>query len=98
MFSAGLVDECHLLICPLFLGAGKPSLPRDMRAHLELLDERRFGNGVVYVRYRSRPDNLGAVVVRSSGTWRAGYALQSENRRGTARFKVESPMREPSWA
>ncbi|HEY5171546.1 MAG TPA: dihydrofolate reductase family protein [Acidimicrobiia bacterium] len=51
-FNAGLVDECQLLICPVFVGTGKPSLPRDMRANLELLDERRFSNGVVYVRYR----------------------------------------------
>ena len=51
-FRAGLVDECQLLIYPLFVGTGKPSLPRDMRADLELLDTRRFSNGVVYVRYR----------------------------------------------
>jgi len=51
-FRAGLVDECHLLIHPVFVGAGKSSLPRDSRADLELLDERRFSNGVVYVRYR----------------------------------------------
>jgi len=51
-FKAGLVDECQLFICPVFVGAGKPSLPRDMRAELELLDERRFSSGVVYVRYR----------------------------------------------
>jgi dihydrofolate reductase len=51
-FRAGLVDECHLLICPVFVGAGKAALPRDTRADLELLDERRFSNGVVYVRYR----------------------------------------------
>jgi dihydrofolate reductase len=51
-FKAGLVDECQLLIHPVFLGAGKPSLPRDLRADLELLDERRFGNGAVYVHYR----------------------------------------------
>jgi dihydrofolate reductase len=51
-FRAGLVDECHFFIGPVFLGAGKPSLPRDMRADLELLDERRFDNGCVYVRYR----------------------------------------------
>jgi dihydrofolate reductase len=51
-FRAGLVDECHLFISPVFLGAGKSSLPRDTRADLELLDERRFSNGVVYVRYR----------------------------------------------
>ena len=54
-FRAGLVDECQLLIHPLFVGTGKPSLPRDKRAHLELLDERRFSNGIVYVRYRVTP-------------------------------------------
>jgi dihydrofolate reductase len=51
-FKAGLVDECQLFIDPVFVGAGKSSLPRDMRADLELLDERRFNSGVVYVRYR----------------------------------------------
>ena len=51
-FRAGLVDECQLLIYPVFVGAGKSALPGDMRADLELLDERRFSNGVVYVRYR----------------------------------------------
>jgi dihydrofolate reductase len=57
-FKAGLVDECHLLIYPVFVGAGKASLPRDMRADLELLDERRFSNGIVYVRYRVASDAL----------------------------------------
>lgn len=51
-FKAGLVDECQLFIYPVIVGTGKPSLPSDMRANLELLDERRFGDGVVYVRYR----------------------------------------------
>ena len=51
-FRAGLVDECHLFIGPVFVGGGKPSLPHDTRANLELLDERKFSNGVVYVRYR----------------------------------------------
>ena len=51
-FAAGLVDECHLFIHPVVVGGGKPSLPRDLHAELALLDERRFGNGVVYVRYR----------------------------------------------
>jgi dihydrofolate reductase len=51
-FKAGLVDECHLFIVPALLGGGKSSLPRDTRADLELLDERRFSNGAVYVRYR----------------------------------------------
>ena len=51
-FNAGLIDECHLFIGPAVLGRGKPSLPSELRAELELLDERRFDNGVVYVRYR----------------------------------------------
>lgn len=49
--EAGLVDECHLFIHPVLLGGGKPALPGDMRAELELLDDRRLGN-VVYLRYR----------------------------------------------
>jgi dihydrofolate reductase len=52
-FKAGLVDECHLFIYPVLVGGGKPSLPRDTRAELKLLDERRFSNGVVYLRYRA---------------------------------------------
>jgi dihydrofolate reductase len=51
-FRAGLVDECQLFIAPVVLGRGKPALPRDTRTDLELLDERGFGNGAVYVRYR----------------------------------------------
>ena len=48
---AGLVDECHLFLVPVLVGAGKPSLPAGVRAQLHLLDERRFGSGVVYLRY-----------------------------------------------
>jgi dihydrofolate reductase len=54
-FRAAIVDECHLFIHPVVVGGGKPSLPRGMRAQLELLEDRRFGNGVVYVRYRVAP-------------------------------------------
>jgi dihydrofolate reductase len=52
--EAGLVDECHLLVAPIVLGGGKPSLPGGARLRLELLDERRFGNGVVHLHYRIR--------------------------------------------
>jgi dihydrofolate reductase len=52
-FKAGLVDECQLLVWPVVVGAGKPGLPTGMRADLELLDERRFRNGVVHLRYRT---------------------------------------------
>ena len=53
-FNAGLVDECHLFICPVLVGQGKPAFPSDARAQLELLEEHRFGNGVVYLRYRTQ--------------------------------------------
>jgi dihydrofolate reductase len=55
VFKAGLVDECQLLVHPVIIGGGKSALPRDMRADLELLDERRFTNGAVYLRYRVAP-------------------------------------------
>jgi dihydrofolate reductase len=47
-----LVDECHLFLTPVVVGGGKQSLPDDVRVELELLDERRFGNGVVHLHYR----------------------------------------------
>jgi riboflavin biosynthesis pyrimidine reductase len=52
--KAGLVDECHLFVSPIVVGGGKQSLPDDVRLKLELLDERRFGNGVVHLHYRTR--------------------------------------------
>jgi dihydrofolate reductase len=53
-FKDGLVDECHLFLTPIVVGGGRRSLPDDVRLKLELLDERRFGNGTVYLRYRTR--------------------------------------------
>lgn len=49
---AGLVDECHLFLCPIAIGGGKRALPDDTRVHLELLDVRRFRNGVVHLHHR----------------------------------------------
>lgn len=51
--KSGLVDEIHLFVVPILVGGGKPALPREIRLNLELLDERRFGNGMVYLRYRT---------------------------------------------
>ena len=50
--AAGLVDECQMFVVPTVVGGGKRSLPDHVRLKLELLDERRFGNGTVYLRYR----------------------------------------------
>jgi dihydrofolate reductase len=50
--KAGLVDECHLFATPVVVGGGKHWLPNNVRLKLELLDERRFGNGVVHMHYR----------------------------------------------
>jgi dihydrofolate reductase len=51
-FRAGLIDECHLFLAPVVVGGGKGALPAGVRLGLDLLEERRFGNGVVFLRYR----------------------------------------------
>jgi dihydrofolate reductase len=53
-FRAGLVDELRLFVAPVVVGGGKQSLPDDVRLELDLLGERRFGNGMVYLRYRTK--------------------------------------------
>jgi dihydrofolate reductase len=50
--ALGLVDECHLFLGPIVVGGGKRALPDELHARLELLDERRFASGVIYLRYR----------------------------------------------
>jgi dihydrofolate reductase len=52
--KAGLVDEWHLFVVPIVVGGGKQCLPNNVRLQLELLDERRFGNGIVHLHYRTR--------------------------------------------
>jgi dihydrofolate reductase len=50
----GLVDEFRQLVAPVIVGGGNGWLPDGVRVDLELVDERRFDNGVVHVRYRRR--------------------------------------------
>jgi len=52
-FTAGLVDECHMFVVPIIVGGGKQSLPHGVRMELELLAERRFDGGMVYLHYRA---------------------------------------------
>ena len=54
-FRNRLVDEVNLFLNPVIVGGGKQALPSDVRTELELLDERRFGNGVVHLHYRVAP-------------------------------------------
>jgi len=53
-FEAGLVDELHLFVSPIVVGGGTRALPDLVRLELELVDERRFGNGLVYLHHRGR--------------------------------------------
>ena len=52
MIKASLVNECRLFLHPIIVGGGTRALPDDARVRLELLEERRFRSGVVYLRYR----------------------------------------------
>jgi dihydrofolate reductase len=53
--KAGLVDEYQLFVTPLVVGGGLPALPAGVRVSLDLVDERRFTSGVVYLSYRPGP-------------------------------------------
>jgi len=53
--EAGLIDEIHLLLVPVAVGAGKPALLIRSHLPLQLLDHRSFGNGTIYLRYGPRP-------------------------------------------
>jgi dihydrofolate reductase len=52
--EADLVDECQLFLNPVIVGGGKPAFRAALRLDLELLETRRFGTGVLHVRYRIR--------------------------------------------
>jgi dihydrofolate reductase len=53
-FRSGLIDECQLFVAPVILGGGKPALADRVRLQLELLEERRFDNGTIFLRYRTK--------------------------------------------
>ncbi|MFY9665682.1 MAG: dihydrofolate reductase family protein [Candidatus Cybelea sp.] len=52
--EADLIDECHLFLNPVIVGGGKPAFRAGLRRNLELLETRRFGTGVIHLRYRIR--------------------------------------------
>ena len=51
---AGLVDEFQMIVCSVVVGSGKRFFPDGVRLHLELVEERRFGSGVIVLRYDVR--------------------------------------------
>ena len=53
-FSAGLIDELHHFVSPVTVGGGTSGLPSAGLTRFELLDQRRFGNGTTFARYRTR--------------------------------------------
>jgi dihydrofolate reductase len=54
LLEAGLVDEISLYLVPVVVGGGTPALPAGVRLDLALVEERRFGNGTVFLRYRTQ--------------------------------------------
>jgi dihydrofolate reductase len=52
--ESDLVDECHLFVNPVIIGGGKPAFRAASRRDLELIETRRFGTGVIHLRYRMR--------------------------------------------
>jgi dihydrofolate reductase len=52
--QAGLVDEFQMRICPVVVGGGKRYFPSGARLDLELVGERRFRNGEIFLRYAVR--------------------------------------------
>lgn len=53
-WRAGLIDECQVFVSPVLVGAGLRMFPDGVSQRLELADERRFGNGMVYLKYTVR--------------------------------------------
>lgn len=51
--AADLVDEIHLLLVPVVVGAGKPALPIQSHKALKLLGQHSFANGTIHLHYGS---------------------------------------------
>jgi dihydrofolate reductase len=56
--KAGLVDEYHQFIAPAIIGSGYRWLPDNVRIDLKLVDQKRFPNGFIYLRYQVIPEKI----------------------------------------
>ena len=57
LIAAGLVDDLHLFVAPIVLGAGTPYFPPlEHRLPLELVEQRAFAHGIQHLRYQPRAD------------------------------------------
>lgn len=52
--AAGLVDEYHLFLTTSVVGGGTRFFPDGVRLDLDLVEQRTFGTGLIYARYRTR--------------------------------------------
>lgn len=52
--EAGLVDEWQIFLVPAIVGGGKRAFPDGRRSDLEALEQQRFGNGTIFLRYATR--------------------------------------------
>jgi dihydrofolate reductase len=85
--EADLVDECHLFLNPVIVGGGKPAFRAALRRNLELLETRRFGTGVILLRYRIRGGTpYGS---RRSGRSAAGRGAAIDRKVKTQNSKVK---------
>ncbi len=90
---AGLVDELHFFLNPVVVGGGGTrALSDQVHLQLDLLDEHRFGNGVVYVRYRRPPGLCGADGFGVA----AGGGAQLGLRVGTGRLCLRHQAKQPT--
>lgn len=51
---AGLVEDVWQILAPVVVGGGTAMFPDGLRLDLELVDQRRFAGGFVYLRYAVR--------------------------------------------
>ena len=55
--AAGLVDEFHQFLVPMIVGGGTRFFPEGAFQQLELVDQKRFDSGIVYLKYEKKENH-----------------------------------------